>query len=492
MTSPASIPSMVSILIPVYNEQAYLERCVTRVLAAPLPPRMAREVVVVDDASTDGTADLLHNLATRHPAVVRVFRQPRNEGKGAAIRRAIREMRGQYAIFQDADLEYDPREYPVLLQPILEHNADVVYGSRFATRTMRRVLNYHHALGNKFLTNLSNWFSGLNLTDMETCYKCFRADVLKTIPLRSNRFGIEPEITAKIAKRNCVVYEVPISYHGRGYEEGKKIGWKDGVSAVFTILKYWLIDDCIAEDTGHEILADLSRARRFNRWMVSVLEPYFGRRILEIGSGIGNISRHLPRRERLTVSDVSPTYLALLRNAHRDNALVDVVKLDLASDADFKPLAAGYDTVVCLNVLEHIEDDEGALRRMASALAPRGRVVLLVPQYMGLYGEYDKALGHFRRYGRQGLSELVQRCGLEVEGMGSFNFLAILGWWVNGRLLRRTRMGRAQIKVFDMMVPLLRLMEKILPLPGISLVCIARKPAPPAVEEEGPGVSFSF
>ena len=303
------VSAMLSILVPVYNERAYLGRCIERVLAAPLPGGLAREIILVDDASTDGTTDLVRAIATRHPGTVRAFFQQPNQGKGAAIRRAVQEMRGQYAIFQDADLEYDPREYVDVLRPILEGHADVVYGSRFASRTMRRVLNYHHALGNRFLTGMSNWFTGLNLTDMETCYKVFRSDVLRTIPLRSNRFGLEPEITAKIAKRNCVVYEVPISYYGRSYSEGKKIGWKDGVSALLTILKYWVIDDCFEERTGHDILRDLSHARRFNLWMVRTIQRYLGLRILEIGSGIGNISHLLPQREKLTVSDVDSVYL---------------------------------------------------------------------------------------------------------------------------------------------------------------------------------------
>jgi SAM-dependent methyltransferase len=351
---------------------------------------------------------------------------------------------------------------------------------------MRRVLNYHHTLGNKLLTTVSNWFSGLNLTDMETCYKAFRADVLKTIPIRSDRFGIEPEITAKIAKRGCVVYEVPISYYGRTYDEGKKIGWKDGISAVLLILKYWLVDDCYEERVGHEILADLSRARRFNRWMAQVVAPHLGARILEIGSGIGNLSRLLPKREGLTVSDVDPEYLGLLRDAYRDNDLVDVVKLDLLHDEDFAPLAArGYDTVVCLNVLEHVEDDVGALRRMRSVLAPGGRVVVLVPQYPRLYGSYDRALGHFRRYSREELSRRVADAGLRVREMAGFNCLAIAGWWYNSVVRKRDHMSRFQIKVFDMLVPLMRPIESFLRLPGLSLVCVAEVPEPEPPAEPG-------
>jgi glycosyltransferase involved in cell wall biosynthesis len=479
LTTAVSSPALLSVLVPVYNERAYLRRCIDRVLAAPLPAGLEREIVMVDDASKDGTTDLVREIASAHPGAVRAFYQERNQGKGAAIRRAIQEMRGQYAIFQDADLEYDPREYGRLLDPLLHGQADVVYGSRFASSPLRRVLNYRHSLGNFLLTHLSNFFTDLNLTDMETCYKAFRADVLQTIPLRSNRFGLEPEITAKVAKRGCIVYEVPISYHGRTYAEGKKIGWKDGLQALGTILKYWVLDDCYNERYGQSILGDLSHARRFNRWMVQSLEPYLGRRIIEVGSGIGNISRFLPKKEHLTVSDYDPMYLDMLNDAYRDNDLVDVARLDITSDADVAAIeerGANYDTIVCLNVLEHIENDTGALTRLQRLLSPGGALVLLVPQYPALYGSYDKSLGHYRRYTRADLAAKLAGAGYRLERMRSFNSLAALGWWVNSRLLGRQAMGRAQIKAFDLCVPLLRVVESVVPLPGLSLIAIARRP----------------
>jgi Glycosyltransferases involved in cell wall biogenesis len=235
-------PKVLSILIPVYNEREYLARIVERILAAPLPENLQKELVIVNDASKDGTEVVVQELVAKYPEI-KAFEQPKNMGKGAAIRRAIQEMTGDFAIIQDADLEYDPNDYHVMMKPLTEGLADVVYGSRFATREMRRIVHYHHKLGNLFLTHLSNFFTGLDLTDMETCYKAFKAELIKSIPLRSNRFGIEPELTAKLARRRAVFYEVPISYHGRNYGEGKKIGWKDGVSAIRTILKYWIFDD---------------------------------------------------------------------------------------------------------------------------------------------------------------------------------------------------------------------------------------------------------
>jgi len=236
-----------SILIPVYNEEESLGPIVERVLDAPVPGDLRKELVIVNDASKDKTAEVLKELSEKHPEI-RAFEQHVNKGKGAAIRRAIREMTGDYAIIQDADLEYDPNDYPALLKPLVDGLADVVYGSRFVTRDMRRIVHYHHKMGNLFLTHLSNLMTSLDLTDMETCYKAFRADLIKTIPLRSNRFGIEPEITAKLARRKAVFYEVPISYHGRNYAEGKKIGWKDGISAIWTIFKYSIINDSVVSE----------------------------------------------------------------------------------------------------------------------------------------------------------------------------------------------------------------------------------------------------
>ncbi|HBT75479.1 MAG TPA: glycosyl transferase family 2 [Planctomycetaceae bacterium] len=233
---------ILSVLIPVYNEETLLRSLVEKVLAAPLPEDVEREIILIDDCSTDRTPEVIRYLCDDYPRI-KAFRQSKNQGKGAAIRRAIREMSGDFAIFQDADLEYDPDEYSVVLAPLLDGEADAVYGSRFARNRKWSDLLSLYTFANYFLTWLSNRTTGFALTDMETCYKAFRSDLLKSIPLRSDRFGIEPEITAKLSWRGVEVCEVPISYRGRLYSEGKKIGWKDGVSAIWTILKYCWKDD---------------------------------------------------------------------------------------------------------------------------------------------------------------------------------------------------------------------------------------------------------
>ena len=463
-----------SILIPVFNEQSFLARIVDRVLAAPVPGNMKKELVIVNDASTDRTTNVLRDLCAKYPEI-RAFDQPLNQGKGAAIRRAIKEMTGQYAIIQDADLEYDPNDYQTILQPLVSGLADAVYGSRFASRKMRRIVHYHHKLANLFLTHLSNWTTGLDLTDMETCYKAFRAELLKSIPLRSNRFGIEPEITAKLAKRGAVIYEVPICYHGRRYDEGKKIGWKDGVSAIWTMIKYRLIDDCFDPEADTSQRQMMHYARNYTRWVGKLVARRCGERIIELGATHGHISRFLPQRERLVVADDNPNHIKVLQNQFDGNQTVVIVQLDATLPEKVENFSQNhqFDTVVFLDQLAKSDDELSLLTGLKRLMTQEGRLILTVPLGGWLFGSVDKSVGRIKRYGQREIHELLEHAGYRVFEYHSFNILAVPGLFVNSKLLRSRKLGKFQLKLYHTFVPPFSLLERFLPFPRANALIVA-------------------
>jgi SAM-dependent methyltransferase len=465
---------LVSVLIAVFNEEEYVSVLIQRVLNAPLPDGLALEIVVVDDGSTDGSCEAVEELATKFQQI-RLVRHPANRGKGAAIRTALQHARGEFAVIQDADLEYDPKELPKLLQPLIEGKADVVFGSRFQTAGERRVLYFWHAFANRLLTTVCNMASDLNLTDMETGYKAFRSGLIKSIPLRSDRFGIEPEITIKLAQRQARIYEVPITYHGRTYEEGKKIGLRDAIEAFLVILHYWLIRD-IYVDSGAQILDTLAHTPRFNEWMADTLRPAVGSCVLELGAGIGNLTQKLsPRRRMYFATDIDDEHMARLRTRFQNRPNLSVRHCDLANPEDFAPFAERFDTVICLNVVEHVKEDELALTNIASALQEGGHAVVLVPQGQSIYGTLDQVLGHYRRYSEAELRSKMERAGLRVEKIIKFNRVTCPAWFFNGRVLKKTTFGRFQLWTFDHLVWLWRRIDTWLPWPSVSLIAIGVK-----------------
>ncbi len=465
----------VSVLVPVYNERFLVAESLRRVLAVRHPTIRELEVVVVDDGSTDGTRELLRELASRHPQI-RYIEHERNRGKGAALRTALEHATGDVCVPHDADLEYHPDDFPRLVQPFLREQADAVFGSRFLPGEYRRVLLFYHSVGNRLLTTFVNLLTNLNLSDMETCYKMVRAKLLKSIPLRYDDFRIEPELTIKLAKRGAAIFEAPIRYSGRTYAEGKKIGWVDGFKALGAILRGALIDDLYFNDAyGAHILHSLSRARKFSRWMSDVIRPWVGRSVLEIGAGIGNLTVHLIPRERYRATDINPDYLDYLANFGLGKPYLEVGALRAEAGDDFDTLEGGFDTVVCLNVLEHLDDPAAALRNFHRALARGGRAILLVPADPSRLNSLDRALGHRRRYTRMQLRDVVVAAGFEVEALFGFNAAGVPGWRLNG-LLGRTHFSRVQLKVFDSLVWLARRIDPILPWSGLSLVAVCRKP----------------
>ena len=464
-----------SILIPVYNERTMVERSLAQVLAAPLPENMDRELIIVDDCSTDGTSEILDRLAAREPGI-RLIRKKVNEGKGAAVRTAIQEAQGDFCIVQDADLEYDPAEYPRLLRPLLDGHADAVFGSRYLAGEQTRVLPFWHSMINKYLTLLSNMFCNLKLTDMETGYKVFRTDLLKSIPIRSNRFGFEPEITMKAAKRKLRIYEVPISYHGRTYEEGKKIGWKDGVKALGVILRFWVIDDLYVEPYGRAFLNNLTGTPQYLSWLARVLRPYLGDTILELGAGIGNLAgRLMGRRLHYAATEKDPLYLHSLNNRFLRTPNVSVRKLDPERPEDFAEAGGPFDTVLCVNVLEYAADPGALIESANGVLKSGGTIVLLAPQGPALFGSLDEKLGHLRRFSRQQLSALLEEHGFRVQRMANLNKISTPAWWLYGRVLHRSRISKVMLKVFDKTVWIWRRVDGLLPWRGLSLVAVATK-----------------
>jgi glycosyltransferase involved in cell wall biosynthesis/phospholipid N-methyltransferase len=476
MTDSRKNFDLFSILIPLYNEEEFIQELLARVAAAPLPENLDREIIIVDDCSRDASVAAVEAFMAARPELsMKLVRHSKNQGKGAAIRTAIQSASGRFSIIQDADLEYDPREYEKLLGPLLRGEADVVYGSRFVVAGERRVLYFWHSLANHLLTTLCNIAADLNLTDMETCYKAFRTSFCQTIPIRSNRFGIEPELTIKFARRKARIYEVPISYHGRTYEEGKKIGIKDAIEAVWVILQARFTSELYI-DAGHSVLDALSFVPEFNRWMADTISPYVGNKVLEIGAGMGNMTRHLcPRRKSYIATDVNPEYGDHLRNLFRHRPSVHVYKLDATSPEDFQPFVQQMDTVVCLNVLEHIENDGAALRSIRTTLEPDGRLILLVPNDPTAYGTIDKEIGHHRRYTRAQVRKLLADSGYEVEEMLKFNRVSMPAWKFTGQVRRSRRLSRHALRVFDMFVWLWRKIDDTLPWESTSIIAIARR-----------------
>jgi len=461
-----------SVLVPVYNERHVVEASLRRLLALEHASIRGLEVIVVDDCSTDGTHAILQRLAAEDRRIT-LIRHERNRGKGAAIRTAIPRATGDIITIHDADLEYNPADIPALLVPFAREGADAVFGSRYLSAPYRRALMYRHTLVNHGLTALANWFTDLTLTDLETCYKAVNATLLKSLPLRSDDFRFEVELTFKLAKRRARIFEAPIRYLPRGYQEGKKIRARDGLLAVLAMLRFWLIDDLYRKDEyGSHILTRLERARRFNLWLGDTLRPFVGNRVLEIGAGIGNVTNQLIPRDVYVASDINPTYLHYLRSYSFGKPYLRVMEIDAGRPESFHGLEGQFDTVLMLNVLEHLAAEHQALRNVWSALAPGGRAIILVPQHPALYGTLDEALEHRTRYTAAGLERALTEAGFRVETLFDFNRVSVPGWWVNGKALRRKTFSPVQIKILELIIPIVRRIDRVWPWRGLSLIAI--------------------
>jgi SAM-dependent methyltransferase len=311
---------------------------------------------------------------------------------------------------------------------------------------------------------------------METCYKAMTREVADRLDLQSKRFGVEPEITCKVARLRARIYEVPISYQGRTYAEGKKIGFKDALQAVWTIIRFsrW---EAPKDDVGARTLRRMAKLSEYNKWLHDHFDGYLGKRILEVGAGVGNQTKYFTDRELVVASDVEPHYVRELTATigRAGNVRVASYRFPLPVDAREQLQRDGIDTIVCLNVLEHIEDDRNTLKDFAAVLPQGGHLVLLVPSMPALYGTLDVHLDHFRRYDQEPLRKLLADCGFECDTLRYVNRVGVFGWWLNSRVLKRKVLPRGQLAVFRWIMPLLKFEQKHPPSFGLSLLALARR-----------------
>ncbi|HET9698535.1 MAG TPA: glycosyltransferase [Terriglobales bacterium] len=464
-----------SVLIPVYNERHVVDASVRRVLALQHPLISELEVIVVDDCSRDGTTEVLQRLAAEDSRIT-LIRHETNKGKGGALRTAIARATGDVCVVHDADFEYNPADIPSLLVPFAEEGADAVFGSRYLSASYRRALMYRHTLMNKGLTAVCNWLTDLHVTDVETCYKAVNTTLLKSIPIRSNDFRFEIELTFKLAKRSARVFEVPIRYLPRTYAEGKKIRPRDGLLALFAMLHWFLIDDLYEDDDyGTRLISELDKARRFMLWVGDLIRPYVGDQILELGAGVGSIANQFIPRDLYVASEVNPNYLTYLRAYGIGKPYLHVMELDPAKPEAFRGLEQQFDTVIALNVLEGLPDPVATLRAAHTSLRSGGRMIVQVPLGASRFGTLDSQRGRRARFSEAEVTAMLQEAGFRIEHTRDFNRLSVPGWLLNGKLLKRKRFSRLQLKILDTMLPVMRPLEKLWPWKGLSLIAVGVK-----------------
>ena len=459
-----------SVLMPVHNEGRTLRTIIGRVLNIEAPGEI--ELICVDDGSTDGSWVVLEEASRADPRVISL-QHPENRGKGAALRTAIDRMTGSVAVIQDADLEYDPADIPRLIAPILDGRADAVYGSRFAASAERRVLLFWHSVGNELITLVSNALNDLNLTDIETGYKAIRADVLARMRLTANGFGIEPEITARLAQWGARIYEVPISYHGRSYDEGKHIGWRDGLKALGLMFKFRFVDTAFVADRDHLSRQNLVRGKGLRRWVLAEFGDQLGERVLEVMPGPGVTTSLLLSRSRLILAEQDSVHLQTLqrRYGHLENVeFFSGINQDLRVACE----KAEIDTVICFDGLQRSDQPSEMLSRLADCLPAGGQLLLHVPQDPRIFGELDRKLGHSQRFTRWSLAAAVYEAGLELRWLRDFNRLGRLLWRLGSN--RREAISAIESRLISLVLPLARFIDRLGVGRGLSLLAVATKP----------------
>jgi SAM-dependent methyltransferase len=471
-----------SVIIATFDVVASIEAVLEHALA----PRCTAEVVVVDGGSTDGTLEILRQLDDPR---VRVIEQGWNPGRGANLRRGLLEVTQPYVLVQDADVVYGPDDYERILDPLVRGHADAVFGSRF-TSGPHRVLTWTHSITNRALTLVSDAVTDLSLTDVATGLKAFRRDALLELELEQDRFGFEFEVTAKAATAGWRIFEVGISFGGREQGPPRTFRWFEVLRALYCIGRYSGIGSRIANPRLHAssaaatfddaeaslagTLDNLDNASNYAEWIVDLVSPHLEGDIVELGAGHGTMSERLRRLGRLTASDPSPRAAELLAARFADAPDVRVI----AADINETMAGASFDGAVMINVLEHIPDDIEALTAIHDGLRPGGVLAVYVPAHEVLYSEFDRLIGHQRRYRRSTLLQALNRSGFEIVDLRYVNLPGMFAWFVIARLLRRTPSRSELLDLFDrLVVPAIRAVEDRWSMPsGTSLLAIARRP----------------
>lgn len=483
-----------SILVPIYNERIYLREVFSRICAVSFPRVISSvEIIAINDGSRDGTEEWLRELQNDFrerfgkklsiPSSFHFLSHGENRGKGFAVRWGIDCSTGDLVVIQDADLEYNPADYLQLLEPLLSNQAEIVFSNRFSG-AKRRILFFRHALFNKALNLLMNLCSNSGFTDIGSGYKAFKGNLLRSLNLSSERFGIEVELAARAAQTGARIFEVGISYQGRSYEEGKKIGWKDGIAAVFHTVKFVLLDrvpykpgikqTLNALDVASDLLYKAPLAEELERLHLGPEKT-----ALEIGAGIGSITQLLVSKFKTVVaSDIDPEMaVRLAERFHYVEGFSSVVwdaSRRAGDPANPQEIRLGkFDLIVAFNVLEHLPDASLAIAEWKKLLTPEGKLLILVPFSKKLFTPVDRAIGHYTRYSKSELTQLFKEQGVQVSRMRYLNPLGILGWVINGKILKRDFLPEGQISLYRAMKPFVspfeRLLEKFV---GLSILAV--------------------
>lgn len=456
-------------MVPAFNEAATIVTALERLWAVDLP--VPCEIIVIDDASSDDTGRLVNEIKGRSPYPLSLLRHERNRGKTAALRTGLEAATGTLTLVYDADLEYDPADIPLLLAPILDGRADAVYGSRFLSPE-RRVLFFWHALGNRLITAFANMFANLNLTDMETCFKLVRTDILRSMRLRSERFGFEPEVTVKLGRLGLRVYEVPIRYSGRSYEEGKKIGFRDAVRAVGTCIRAGIFESPVAAPEARSRYA-LGRLGPYYAELLRRVKWAIGDTVLEFAPGAGEVAIHIVQKSRVVLAEPDGGAASRLRTrfSHRPN--VEVRSWNPPAEEDAPP-ARSLDTVLAFHGMGRPDTASNTLEALADCVKLDGWIVILLPAMPLLYSRIDRNMGLEDRFTKEGARELIEGSGLTMEWMRQVNAVGAMGWWLAANLLRTSSIRPSYIRFFRLTMPLLKLERWIRPPFGLSYLIVAR------------------